>query len=341
MPKRLICMIAAIILPSSLMGARVLPQVFKPAQLLVMRNATIMVFDRAAGLLLFEAGNTQPKIIGAFGQGPGEYDNSAYVSVQDEKIYLSTPGKMVVFDFQGSVVRETRHSLDLFRNHLIPLPGSGWLADLAQTDYSPRGGTTIKACLLDHEFTIIKELYRRVVPLPMREVRLYPFAVGSVLAGDRIITATEEENGSLQIFDLQGKPMGAVVVPRTQWRKPTSEEVAERMEAYRKRAGDPAFWKELKKRITIPDQIPNILDFRAAKEGILVRSPDLQNGKRRFLFFDLTGTFIKEFFLPDAGPLYDFANGAYHYLETTDEDHTCLHTLHLTNTTRLIGTPNG
>lgn len=329
MPKRLTCMIAAIILPSSLMGARVLPQVFKPAQLLVMRNATILVFDRAAGLLLFEAGKAQPKIIGAFGQGPGEYDNSAYVSVLDETICLSTRGKVILYGLDGQVIRETRHHLDLFRHRLIPLPGSGWLADLAETDYSPRGGTTIKACLLDHEFTIIKELYRRVVPLPMREVRLYPFAVGSVFAGNRIITAAAEENGSLRIFDLQGKPMGAVVISQNQWRKPTQEEIADRMEAYRKRAGDPAFWKELKKRITIPDQIPNILDFRAAKEGILVRSPDLQNGKRRFLFFDLTGTFIKEFFLPDAGPLYDFANGAYHYLETPDEDNTRVHSSQL------------
>ena len=329
MRKQIFCLITGLIFTMVLPGARELHQVFKPAQLLVTPEKTILVFDRAAGLMVFQSGDAKPVKIGGFGQGPGEYGKSAFLSVWKEKIHLSTWSKMVVYDFQGKVVRELRHNLDLFRHRLIPLPDSGWLADLAETDYSPHGGTIIRVCLLNSDFTIREELYRRKIPLPMREVRLFPFATGSLLMGNRIVTAAAEDNGALRIFALKGKSMGAVVLPQSQWRRPTKDEIDARMEAYRKRAGDPAFWKELKKRITIPNHIPNILDFRVAKEGILVHTPNLRDDKRVFLLFNFSGTLIKEFLLPDAGPLYDFSNGTYHYLETPDEDNPRIISLNL------------
>jgi len=329
MRKQVTLLILIAVFPGTMSAGIELPGVYKPAQLMVAPDKTVLVFDRAAGLLVYKPGTPQPLKIGAFGQGPGEYGKSAFISTREGNIYLSTRGKMVVYDYQGNMTREVPNNLELFHHRLIPLPDSVWLADLAETDYSPNGGTIIRACLLNSDFSIGKELYRRKVPLPMREVRLFPFAAGSVLIGNRIITAVAEDNGSLRIFDLQGKSMGAAVIARNQWREPTPDEISARMQEYRKRAGDPAFWKELKKRVTVPDHMPNILDFRASEHGILVRTPNTRDNKRVFLFFNLSGTFIKEYLLPDAGPLYDFSNGAYHYLQTPDEANTRLHTLPL------------
>jgi len=329
MRQRLACLILIAVFSVTMSAGIELPGVYNPAQLVVAPDKTVLVFDRAAGLLVYKPGASQPLKIGAFGQGPGEYGKSAFICTREGKIFLSTRGKVVVYDYQGNVARELRHNLDLFRHRLVPLPESGWLADMAETDYSPHGGTIIRACLLNSDISIGKELYRRKVPLPMREVRLFPFAAGSEMTEKNIVTAAAEDNGSLRIYDLQGKSAAAIVIPQSQWREPVKDEIAARMEEYRKRAGDPAFWKELKRRITIPGHIPNLLDFRASEDGILVRTPDTRDNKRVFLFFDFSGKRIKDFLLPDAGPLYDFSNNAYHYLETPDENNTLLHTLPL------------
>lgn len=109
MGKRLACVLLVTVFPFIITAGRDLPGVFKPTQLVVSQAGKILVFDRSQGLLLFQNRGKQPRTIGGFGQGPGEYDTSVFITIRDEKVYLSTRGKMVVYDFHGKAKKEALH----------------------------------------------------------------------------------------------------------------------------------------------------------------------------------------------------------------------------------------
>jgi hypothetical protein len=280
------------------------PSLLYPTGATVLSNGTIAVVDQyAAAVRFFDRSGQLVRTVGRKGEGPGEFLDPYWLgqcATDSLFVWDFTTKRMSVMDSAGELVRE----------------------------YTPQGRPGLFRCVREGRFAVFSEpldmppltdLEARMTAslwmgnaagdsiagmgvLPYGETRILGKATQLAISSRRVFVGTSD-SAFVDIYDLEGAPVGSFRVAETTDRSPTSREYERAMEARLGVFSDPAYRNQLKpflrKTLPPPRLLPSYFQFSVDRQNVLwvVLSPPGDSVTRMQAYLE-TGEMLADLDVP-------------------------------------------
>ncbi len=283
----------------------------------VEQSAKIHIYKQGLSNLVFE------KTFGREGQGPGEFDFIHRLRPLKEHLEIPTLGKFACFTLDGRFINEIKLPISVFKNRIYQV-GENYLARDLQIDNE---GVTIIIRLYDKNFKLIRELGAQRQSGSIFKIKPVTNYYSACVSGDKIFVINSRKETAVMVYNQNGVQLGKVNLPLPPLKITTAlKEVI--LQPFK---GNPSRWKEIEKRVMLPDQTPGLNFFEVADGKFVTRTYHYRENSVEFVIFDFQGKELKRLFLPQtnwlaSGSLFFFFKGFYYYLkENLDEEAWELH----------------
>lgn len=273
------------------------PDIFKPLQL-VIDDGTLYISDQNSILIYSMENFKLLQKIGGKGNGPGEFQKTPYVKVLQDEILAHSTLKFCRFTKEGKLLMEKRFSTTMLFN-IYPV-GQNYIIDVSSFNKEAQAVREIN--IVDQNLEKIKSLYthirkpknsggKRIIQL------IKPFA-SFTCSADKIFLANSHKGFSIEIFDLNGKPIRVINRPFSKISIPENYKKKRKEEFLR--GFSPNMLNRIKKRIEFdfPEYFPAIKSFIVSDDKIYVKTYGPNNKKDEYTISDFKGNFLKKVFLP-------------------------------------------
>jgi len=303
----------------------VLPQVMQPNFIaltdqrlyVVEESSKIHIFARSPKGIVFE------KTFGQAGEGPGEFDWIHQIRPLKDHLEIPTSGKFACFTLDGRLINEIKLPISVFKNKIYRA-GENYVARDLQIDNE---GVTITIRLYNKSFKLIRELGRQRQPGGIFNINPIANYYSACVSGDKIFVVDSGKETTVMVYSKEGVQLERVYLPLT----PLKTTAAMKEVILESLKGNPSRWKEIEKRILLPEQTPGLDLFEVVDGRFVARTYHYRENAVEFVIFDLSGKELKRLFLPHTGRLangrtFCFFQGRYYHLrENLDEETWELH----------------
>jgi hypothetical protein len=302
-----ILLITMIFPPAWAQTRAALADVEKPKVVCVTADRFYIVEESCVVRVYSRKDNTSLKIFGKKGQGPGEFAELPYIKPLETELFVSSPGKISIFSFEGRLREEKKSLADLWKVAIEPAGERFVTKKMEQRPDKKEFYFEECVYLYDKDFVNKKLLYSAFVGKEGQKISFLPSRISFHVDKDRIFVAETDKGMVIEVFDLTGNPIGRI------------------NGTYEKRKIDKAFKQEREDKFTRdgtdknyfewPDYYPAMSSFFADNERIWVKTYNRNRDNIEFILFDLKGKELKKIFLPDGDELYAFFKDFYYCLK--------------------------
>ena len=342
--KKILLLILLIFLVNNLFGKKlgVLIETLNPDQIRVSSNRCFIL--QGSDVFIYDLKDLKLlKHFGKKGEGPGEVLSVPFVpnglAVVGNDLFVDAINKVVFFSFDGVFKKEVRKKAQIA--NVLPV-GNGFVITHIKPDEKVKKAIVI-ITVTDSEMNDIKDIHSQ--PLAQQsagDIQVVPDVANMSVYDDNIFVEKSNEGFIIEVFDSKGNSLYKITkdIPPLKLTSKDKEAaikefIEDRLVQFQmKQQGE--VWDEFKKHLNLhyPDSYPPIYDMLVKDGKIYIRTYVTQNGKEKYLIFDLKGKEINSVFLPKPmlAPLvtrilgrpvryFDIDNDQFYYLmENEDED---------------------
>jgi hypothetical protein len=263
------------------------------------------------------------KKFGREGEGPGEVllrrrvgNTEITLSADNQYLIVNTSGKVIYFTKDGEFVKEKR----------IETTGR-WLAPLGDCFVGRKftqepDGLYHSIVIYDSNLKKIKEIYRHIHGFQGARKKFNPLTVEQAdfnISDDKIFVI-DGARTKIIVYNKKGEPL-FTITPKDEMVPFTEEDKKSMVEGYKRNPFWKRFYERRKDLFKFPKFYPPIRWFflDPIDKKIYLKTQKIEKGKRKWLVFDFSGTFIKQLFLPQG--FLRFYNGKYYcFVENEEEE---------------------
>jgi hypothetical protein len=253
-------------------------------------EAVVHVYSLAEGKKLHN--------IGRKGEGPGEFRWISHITVRDGKVTLSGSDKIIVYDRNGRILKETR--VPYARARITPL--GGHYAGFAYANIRQKSIRSLQ--ILDSDFSTLKTLEEHITDRPYRgnngRINAYIFQdfFHYKLMDDTIVVGNTQKGFHFGIFDKKGNKIRSIDLKHKKI-PVTEEDKTNFMKIFKKTVGTTRYKRfQNTKNPLFPDHYPPYDYFDVSDQKIYVRLFPIVNNTQQLLVLDLKGNKLNQYTIP-------------------------------------------
>jgi len=247
-------------------------------------NQRIYIVEQPAKIHLYriEPGRLAfVKTFGCEGQGPGEFDFIHRLRPLKDHLEIPTAGKFARFTLDGRFLDEIKLPISVFKNRIFRV-GENYLARDLQIDNE---GITITIRLYDKDFKLIRELGLQRQSGSIYKINPVTDYYSTCVSGDKIFVIDSRRKTLVIMYDQNGVEQNKIhlALPPIKMTTALKEIILKPFK------GSPSRWKEIERRIILPNQTPGLDYFEVVDDKIIARTFHYREQSVEFVVFDFLG----------------------------------------------------
>ena len=297
-----------------------LPDIYKPVQMAIVENKLYISDQNSVSVYSMDDFKLERKI-GGKGEGPGEFQWPPWMNILPKEILIYTSHKFSVFKKNGTLIKEKKIGVNML-SYIHPA-GDNYIVDIITVD--EKGLLTKEINIVDKDLDKIHSLYSRPRNHERsggkRIMRFINPRVSFQCLGDKIFLANGYKGFVIEIFDLDGNPIGTINRSFTKVKVPGPYKAKWENDFLKKYSADHR--KRIAKvfRFEYPEYFPPIQKFEIAGEKLYIKTFRTKNSNAEYIILDTGGNLLDKVFLPETQyGLQAFHGNKFYYLKDNEEE---------------------
>ena len=294
-----------------------LPEIMKPNIIAVNENK-LYISDQYSIIVYSLADFSVLHRVGGKGDGPLEFSLLPFLYFFDEKLWVRSGSKIIIFSKGMKLIKEMRVPISLTR--IYPF-GDNYIFD----HYEYEKNSQIPAIsIYDKEFNKVKTICWGEKILFERKRENEPIVlVRPILrfqcSGSKAYIADGRKGFHIEIYDLAGNKIKEIKKSMKRVKTGESQKKNRINEVMRARSAI-RNWHIIKNKIQFPEYLPLMRDIHAAAKKIFIKTWGIKDGREEYVVLDLDGNEITTIYLPTAMMYYySIYNNTFYYITENEE----------------------
>jgi hypothetical protein len=294
-----------------------LPEIMNPTIIVVNENK-LYISDRYSIIVYSLDDFSILHRFGKKGDGPLEFRYLPFLYFFDEKLWVKSGNKIIIFSKEMKLIKEMRVPIPIMR--ICPF-GDNYL--LEHFEYE-KNSSTLAISIFDKEFNKVKTLcLGEKNVFEIRKENEPIVLVGPILRlqcwGGKAFIADGRNGFHIEIYDLAGNKIKEIKKSMERVKTGESQRRNRINEARRARAVIRK-WHRIKNKIQFPEFLPLMRDIHTTDKKLFIKTWGIKDGREEYVVFDLEGNEITTVYLPTAMMYYySIYNNTFYYVKENEE----------------------